>query len=750
MVITVAKGVLAAMVLTAAGAWSCEPAVVPNPASLKRGTGEFRVGAGTAIRVKAGDVAARQAASYLADLWKHSGYGELPVQSGEARDGAINVSSEAQEARTAEGYRLEASAARITLSAPGANGLIYASGTLWQLACREEAGVSVPSVVIDDAPRFAWRGLLLDSARHFQSPEFIRRFIDSMALHKLNVLHWHLTDDQAWRLEIRKYPRLTSVGAWRVPAGAAAREDIDPATGKPRLYGGFYTQSQVRSIVAHAATRGVTIVPEIDLPGHASAAIVAYPQLAADPKARPTQVPADWGVYSNVYAAREPTFRFLEDVFTEVIALFPGRYVHIGGDEVQDKHVQPQFTKRLGRFLDSHGRRLVGWDEILEGGVPPSAVVMSWRGIDGAITASSKGYDTVLAPDPTLYFDNRQGLGSDEPPGRLRILASLESVYAFEPMPTKIPEEARKHVLGLQGNLWTEHIRTEERVAWMAFPRAAAIAELGWSQPERRDWRDFERRVSALFARYDALGVPHADSAFAVEARITYAGAREPAKVALSTQTGYGDIRYTMDGSTPTAASAPYAGPFEAPLGSQVHASTFDGNRSLSRPRAFAVRKDLEQRRTSQELKLGGNAVALAIEDDAPLAGARAVFSVDLFNPRWIFEGARLDGVDTIVASVGQVPFNFQVGDEWKKVAFSKPQTREGELEVRLDDCDGEVIARLALAPAASSQGVTTLRASITPRAGTHNLCLRFAQHGIDPFWVLDWVQLTGREVRSP
>jgi hexosaminidase len=566
----------------------------------------------------------------------------------------------------------------------------------------------------------------------------------------MNVLHWHLTDDQAWRLEIRKYPRLTSVGAWRVPAGAAARADIDPSTGKPRLHGGFYSQAQVRSLVAHAAARGITIVPEIDLPGHASAAIAAYPELAADPKTRPGEVPADWGVYSNVYAAREPTFRFLEDVFTEVIALFPGPYIHVGGDEVQDKQVQPQFTKRLGRFLESRGRRLVGWDEILEGGVPASAVVMSWRGIDGAVTASSKGYDTVLAPDPTLYFDNRQGTGSDEPPGRIRILASLESVYAFDPLPSRIPLQARKHVLGLQGNLWTEHIRTEERVAWMAFPRAAAIAELGWSKPERREWRDFERRISALFARYDALGIPHSDSAFAVHARVTYPAGSEPANVVLSTQTGYGDIRLTMDGSTPTASSPRYTGNVQAPLGSLVRASSFDGHRALSRPRAFDIRKDLEQQRTSHELKLCGNAVALALEDDAPLMGPRAVFSVDLFNPCWIFEGARLDGVDAVVASVGQVPFNFQVGDEWKKVAFSKPQTPEGELEVRLGACDGEVIARLPLAPAAPSHGTTTLRASITPRAGTHNLCFRFAQHGIDPLWVIDWVRLARPETRSP
>jgi hexosaminidase len=746
MVITFAKGVLLAMALAAASAWCCEPSVVPAPASLERLAGELRIGAGTVLVVPPKDAEAKRVAGYLADLLQRSGAGTLRVQTGEPRDGAINLSIDGAKASGEEAYRLETTPARATLSAGTARGLLYASITLWQLACRDASGTSVTAVAIQDAPRFAWRGLLLDSARHYQSPEFIRRFIDGMALHKLNVLHWHLTDDQAWRLEIRKYPRLTSVGAWRVPAGAAAQADIDPATGKPRLYGGFYTQAQVRSLVAYARERGITIVPEIDLPGHASAAIVAYPELAANPATRPTSVPADWGVFTNVYAPKEATFRFLEDVFTEVLALFPGRYIHIGGDEVQDKTIQPQFTRRLGRFLESHGRRLVGWDEILEGGVPSSAVVMSWRGLDGAIAASAKGFDTVLSPDPTLYFDNRQGTGSDEPPGRLRILASLENVYAFEPMPAKIADDARKHVLGLQGNLWTEHIRTEERVDWMAFPRAAAIAELGWSQPEKRAWREFERRIATLFARYDAFGLPHADSAFAVRAQIAYSAGQEPAHVTLSSQAGYGEIRYTTDGSDPTASSPGYENPLPIPLGSELRASSFAGDQALSRPRAFPVRKNLEQRRTSQELKLCGNAVALALEDDAPIRGPRAVFSVDILNPCWIFEDARLDGVETLVASVGQVPFNFQVGDEKDKVRFSKPQTPEGELELRLDSCEGEVIARLPLAAAARSNGTTTIRGAIAPRAGKRNLCIRFAQRGIDPLWVVDWVQLLGRE----
>ena len=311
---------------------------------------------------------------------------------------------------------------------------------------------------------------MLDSVRHFQSPQFVMRFIDWMALHKLNVLHWHLTDDQGWRLEIKKYPRLTQVGAWRVPAGQAAAADIDPATGHPRLYGGFYTQDDVRRIVAHAANRNVTIVPEIDMPGHATAAIVAYPQLGVADHP-PGAVPADWGLYPNLYNVDDSTFSFLDDVLDEVMALFPGEYVHIGGDEVvkdqwkasprvqarmRELHVadeqalQSYFIQRIEKYVNARGRRIVGWDEILEGGIAQNATVMSWRGLDGAVTAVRAGHDAVLSPWPTLYFDNRQGTGSGEPPGRAKVI-SLHDVYDFDPMPAGIAAESAPAHPGIAG-----------------------------------------------------------------------------------------------------------------------------------------------------------------------------------------------------------------------------------------------------------------------------------------------------------
>jgi hexosaminidase len=548
----------------------------------------------------------------------------------------------------------------------------------------------LPAMRIDDSPRFAWRGLMLDSARHYQSPEFIERFLGWMALHKLNVLHWHLTDDQAWRLEIRKYPRLTDVGAWRVPAGRAAASNIDPATGRPRVYGGYYTQDTVRRIVRYAAERGITIVPEIEMPGHATAAIVAYPSLGVEGRA-PATVPADWGIYSNLFNVEDASFAFLEDVLREVMELFPSEYIHVGGDEaVKDQwRASPQvqsrmrergiadeaalqswFVQRIGRFLAANGRRLIGWDEILEGGLAPDATVMSWRGIDGALAAAVAGHDAVLAPWPTLYFDNRQGGGVTEPPGRGRIV-DLETVYRFDPMPPTLPAAQRRHVLGLQGNLWTEHIRTEQRLQWMAFPRAAAIAELGWSPPERLDFADFKRRIAAARRWYDALGLEAADSAF-----------RPPA------------------------------------------------------------RRD-SRRRASQELRTCAEKLVLNLEDDAPLAGPRAVFLVDIMQPCWIFDDANLSGVAAIAATVGQFPFNFQIGRDREAIRLGEPTTVEGELEVRLDRCDGERIAALPLAPAVENDGVTRLPpAAIRPRQGSHDLCLTFTGRSIDPMWAIDSIEL--------
>ena len=452
---------------------AAEPAIIPKPAWVALRDGELRVDGALAFVAVGGDRDASRAAATLREFFAKTLAREATARRGPAADGAINLERDPRSALGAEGYTLKVTPRRATVTAATYAGLFYGGITLWQLAGASTGGaaLAIPAIDVADAPRFAWRGLMLDSARHYQSPDFIRRFIDAMALHKLNVLHWHLTDDQAWRLEIRSHPRLASVGAWRVPAGAA-RRDIDPATGKPRLYGGFYSQDSVRAIVAYAAERAITVVPEIEMPGHASAALAAYPELAAT-GAPPREVPSDWGVYPNVYSLAEPTFAFLEDVLAETIALFPSPFVHVGGDEVEKaqwraspaaqvlmrrlaiddpERLQPYFTQRIGRFLESRGRRMVGWDEVLEPGLPRSAVVMSWRGTEGALKAARQGYDAVLSPWPTLYFDNRQSASPSEPPGRARVI-SVEEVYRFEPMPAGLAADEQRHILGVQANI---------------------------------------------------------------------------------------------------------------------------------------------------------------------------------------------------------------------------------------------------------------------------------------------------------
>jgi hexosaminidase len=674
--------------------------VIPAPMTVEPRDGVFAFRADTWISTPP-DPGVARIARYLADLLRETAGMDLKVverQAGaELPAGAIALRLDERAPNTsAEAYAVEISPTRVVLSSRDPRGLLYAAVTLWELSTGNTSGTApktLQAVHIADSPRLPWRGLMLDSARHFQSPRFVMRLIDWMALHKLNVLHWHLTDDQGWRLEIKKYPRLTTVGAWRVPAGAAAAADIDPTTGRPRLYGGFYSQDDVRRIVAHAAERNITIVPEIDMPGHATAAIVAYPQLGVT-NHPPTAVPADWGIYSNLYNVEESTFTFLENVLDEVMALFPGEYVHVGGDEaVKDQwqasprvqarmralHVadeqglQSYFIQRIEKYLSAHGRRLIGWDEILEGGIAENATVMSWRGLDGAVTAVGAGHDSVLSPWPTLYFDNRQGKGAEEPPGRGQVI-SLRQVYDFDPMPASIATDQRQHILGLQANVWTEHIRTEDRVAYMTFPRAAAVAEIGWSPAGQHDWNGFLRRLPSQFARYRALGLRYSDDAL-------------------------------------RAANVTELGPF--------------------------------QRHVSQDLRTCTDKIVLSLEDDAPVRGDRAVFLIDIMNPCWIFPAADLSHGPTLQVAVGQVPFNFQIGKDREAIRLAAPHTPAGELEVHLDSCDGELIAALPLASAVSNNAVTQLpSARLSQASGRHDLCFRFTQRELDPLWALDWVQL--------
>ena len=793
-----------ALAVCAAGRAQAAPAsLIPLPASVAPGQGAFEVFPTTPVVAEPGDAGEAEVAARLRAAVAELNVKTLCVQPPPSAPPAPRgrpIRLERREGFAPEAYALEVSPMGATLRASTDAGLFYAAVTLEQLlpergslaAARgcghgSAAGATarISAVEIRDEPRFRWRGLMLDSARHLQSPEFIRALIDRMAGYKLNVLHWHLTDDQGWRLEIRRYPRLTEVGAYRVPAGRAAQRDIDPATGRPRRYGGYYPQSLVRELVAYAGARHILVVPEIDMPGHAAAALAAYPELGVAP-VHLAAVPADWGIYPHVFNIEEPTIEFLENVLAEVIELFPGPYVHIGGDEVVSSEwrdspaeqararelglrdtaaLHGYLVQRIGRFLAEHGRRLMGWDEILEPGLSTQATVVSWRGLDGAIAAAKRGNDTVLSPWPTLYFDFRQSAAADEPPGRIKV-ASLADVYAFDPEPAGLSREESRHVLGLQANLWTEHVRNDRRAAHALFPRAAAVAEVGWSRASRRDWHDFIGRLAQAHRRQWFLGIvpaegtftvpaaaahgaqpivdvlEAADSEFAVRARSTPA-ADGQVRVELASSAGIGRILYALDAGGGEREWHPYEAPLVLALPATLAARTELDGRVIGALRTFEFTAAGERRRTSAELERCSDGIALALEADGTGTMPRPVLWLDIMNPCWIWRGARLDDGPPLRASVGALPFNYQIGEDLKKVRWGDATTAAGELEVRIDGCTGEPVQRLPLAPVAEEIGVATLRGARLPAlAGAHDLCLRFARPQLEPMWALNWVEL--------
>ncbi|OSZ57247.1 beta-N-acetylhexosaminidase [Streptomyces pharetrae CZA14] len=440
-----------------------------------------------------------------------------------------------------EAYRLAVDGHAIRIDGGSAAGVFWGAQTLRQLLGPDafrRAPVDparrtwdVPTVVIEDAPRFRWRGLMLDVARHFLPKDGVLRYLDLMAAHKLNVLHFHLTDDQGWRIEIRKYPRLTEVGSWRARTKFGHRAS---PLWEQKPHGGHYTQDDIREIVAYAAERHITVVPEIDVPGHSQAAIAAYPELGNTDVIDTTALSVwdDWGISPNVLAPADSTLRFYEGVFEEVLELFPSRFVHVGGDECPkdqwrrsaaaqarvkelglagEEELQAWFIGHFDRWLTARGRRLIGWDEILEGGLAPGAAVSSWRGYAGGVTAARAGHDVVMCPEQQVYLDHRQDAGADEPVP-IGYVRTLEDVFRFEPVPPELTPEEARHVLGTQANVWTEVMEDAARVDYQVFPRLAAFAEVAWSAlptPPERDFAGFERRMTAHYRRLDALGVAY-------------------------------------------------------------------------------------------------------------------------------------------------------------------------------------------------------------------------------------------------
>ncbi|MCX5450867.1 beta-N-acetylhexosaminidase [Streptomyces nigrescens] len=510
--------------------------LVPAPLSID---GPYR----SAVRLGEDTVLAAEPGTEDTARWLRATLGAafglpLPPGSGKATD-ALALALDPS--LPPEGYRLAADArwgVRITGGGPA--GVFWGAQTLRQLlgpqAFRRaplapERAAVLPQQTIDDGPRFAWRGMLLDVARHFLPKDGVLRYLDLLAAHKLNVLHLHLTDDQGWRIEIRRYPKLTEVGAWRERTKLGHR--ASPLWDE-RPHGGYYTQDDIREIVSYAAQRHITVVPEIDIPGHSQAAIAAYPELGNTDVIDTTSLKVwdTWGVNPNVLAPTDNTLRFYEHVLGEVLGLFPSTFVHIGGDECPkdqwrasataqariaelspagEDELQSWFIRHFDRWLADRGRRLIGWDEILEGGLAEGAAVSSWRGYAGGIAAAKSGHDVVMCPEQQVYLDHRQDPSPDEPVP-IGFVRTLEDVYRFEPVPPELTADQAAHVLGTQANVWTEAMDSQQRLDYQVFPRLAAFAEVAWSRlpaPADRDYQDFTRRMAAHYTRLDALGVDY-------------------------------------------------------------------------------------------------------------------------------------------------------------------------------------------------------------------------------------------------
>ncbi|NVK52290.1 MAG: family 20 glycosylhydrolase [Flavobacteriaceae bacterium] len=503
-----------------------------------------------------------------------------------------------------EAYALSVNSDAITIKANSPRGAFYGFQSLRQLlpasfedASYKENSVTIQNIEITDKPQFRYRGMHLDVGRHFFSVAFIKKYIDLMAMLKMNTFHWHLTEDQGWRIEIKKYPKLNEVAAFRKETLIGHYSD-QPHQFDGKKYGGYYTQEQVKDIVKYASERQITVIPEIEMPGHSQAALSAYPHLGCTEK--PIDVATKWGVFDDIYCTKETTFKFLEAVLDEVMTLFPGKYIHIGGDEapktrwkackncqqvikregLKDEHeLQSYFISRMEKYINSKGKQIIGWDEILEGGLAPNATVMSWRGTNGAIVAAKQHHDVILTPGSHCYFDHYQSTNENEPVAIGGFLP-LEKVYSFNPIPEELTKEEAKYVLGAQGNVWTEYMKTAEHVEYMAFPRMVALSEVVWSNPKDRNFSDFKNRLVSYFKRLDAKKVNYANHLYEIKCKTTLKDGFTYFDLSETTQGK--TIRYTTDGSEPTGNSAIYSQPIKVDKNIILKAATFNDDKLIS------------------------------------------------------------------------------------------------------------------------------------------------------------------------
>lgn len=568
--------------------------ITPKPTFISPRMGSFEINKKTLIAYHKSDTAQKEVISWFQAFIKNGSSLELQTTEVDDLQSSSNTIVVQQnpvysEKMGEEGYRLQVKSGVITINANTSKGVFYAFQSLRQMMPVEieVAGkmteITIQGVDIQDRPTYSWRGMHLDVSRHFFSTEFVKEYIDLLAFHKMNVFHWHLTDDNGWRIEIKKYPKLQEVAAWRVDREHEEWRNVrPPKPGEKATYGGYYTQEEIKEIVAYAAQRQIMVVPEIEMPGHSCEVLAAYPGLGCAGNGYYVQPGGYWPNEDILCAGDEKVFEFLEDVIDEVVELFPSPYIHVGGDEatktawefcpkcrMRMQHegldnvdeLQSYFIRRIEKYVISKGKKLIGWDEILEGGLAAEATVMSWRGLEGGIAAARSGHDAIMCPVSHCYFDYYQA-DPEFQPVAIGGLTTLKKVYSFNPTPSALNEEEAKHILGGQGNIWTEWIATPEHVEYMAVPRMTALAEKLWTKDSRCEWTDFRRRMKDIFVRFDAMDVNYCEGSFRVDVETTYDSVQQGFWVSLSTEAFADHIYYTINNNEPDSTSTEYLEPF--------------------------------------------------------------------------------------------------------------------------------------------------------------------------------------------
>ncbi|MCQ4809464.1 glycoside hydrolase family 20 protein [Bacteroides sp. SL.2.06] len=707
--------------------------IIPMPQEIVTAQGNpFILKSGVKILYPEGNEKMQRNAQFLADYLKTATGKDFAIEAGtEGKNAIVLTLGTANE--NPESYQLKVTGDGITIASPTEAGVFYGIQSLRKsLPVAVGADISMPAVEINDAPRFGYRGAHFDTSRHFFTVDEVKTYIDMMALHNMNRFHWHITEDQGWRLEIKKYPKLTEIGSKRTET--VIGRNSGEYDGKP--YGGFYTQEQAKEIVAYAAERYITVIPEIDLPGHMQAALAAYPELGCT--GGPYEVWRQWGVSEDVLCAgNDQVLKFLEDVYSELIEIFPSEYIHVGGDECpkvrwekcpkcqarikalglksDDKHskeerLQSFVINHIEKFLNDHGRQIIGWDEILEGGLAPNATVMSWRGEKGGIEAAKQKHDVIMTPNTYLYFDYYQAKDVDNEPFGIGGYLPLERVYSYEPMPASLTPEEQKYIKGVQANLWTEYIATFPHAQYMVLPRWAALCEIQWSSPEKKNYADFLSRLPQLIKWYDAEGYNYAKHAFGVQAEFEPNPAEGTMDVTLSTIDN-APVHYTLDGTEPTTASPVYEGVLKIkenatlsakairPTGeSQTLTEKIDFSKSSMKPivanqpineqylfkGASTLNDGLKGNssyRSGRWIAFNGNDMDMTIDLQQPTEISSVAISVNIAKGDWVFDARNL---------------SVEVSDDGK--TFKKIASEEYPA-MKETDKDGVVDHQLTFAP---------------------------------------------------